>query len=96
MSLPRWKIDDTTRPGRVFCEHTQYPRFIGELLSNDKAPKVGVAMPAPGNRWLCKIRWIEDVEEGVHYEEQDMYDSLEAALKAHHAAKAQAPSTAAG
>jgi hypothetical protein len=32
---PHWKIDDTTQPGRVFCEHRQDPLLIGELISPD-------------------------------------------------------------
>ena len=88
MSSPRWIIDDTSRPGHVLCEHTFDPRFTGELLSNDDAPTVGLAIPAPGNRWVCNIRWLDDDDDAVVYEEQDMYDSLAEALAAHEAAKA--------
>ena len=45
--------------------------------------------------WLAKIRFLDDEESHV-YEEQDMYDSLAAALEAHQAAKVQAPSSAGG
>ncbi len=50
-------------------------------------------MPAPDGRCLYIVRFLGDSHV---WEEQDMYDSLEAALKAHQAAKAQAPSRAAG
>ncbi len=84
---PRWIIDDTSEPGRVFCEHTEDPPFVGELLPDDKAPLIGLAIPAPGGQWVCNIRWLEE-SESYFYEEQDMYDSLEEALAAHEAAKA--------
>jgi hypothetical protein len=96
MSVPRWKIDDTTFPGRILCEHTQYPRLIGELLPYDETPEESDALAAPGERCLGKIRWLEDVEEGIHFEVRDMYDSLAAALEAHQAAKAQTPSRIVG
>ncbi len=94
MTQPRWIIDDTSKPGRIFCEHTQQPRLIGELLPPDRLPNKGIAIPAPGV-WLAKIRFLDDEESHV-YEEQDMYDSLAAALEAHQAAKVQAPSSAGG
>jgi hypothetical protein len=40
------------------------------------------AIAAPG-LWLSKIRWLSNYR---IYEEQDMYDSLEAAFKAHEVA----------
>ncbi|MGA2032150.1 MAG: hypothetical protein ABSG68_07845 [Thermoguttaceae bacterium] len=82
----RWKIDDTTHPGRTLCEHLQKPRLTGELLSPDDMPERGFAIPAPGGLWLLITGWPEGIQ---GYEEQDMYDSLEAALKAHQASHAQ-------
>ncbi len=87
MNRPRWIIDDTSEPGHIFCEHTQDPRLIGELLPLGEAPEDGDFLAAPGSCCLCKIRWLEDVEEGISYEVQDMYNSLESALKAHRVAK---------
>lgn len=55
MSGPRWKIDDTTHPGRVFCQHLHYPRLIGELLPADEAPVNADRLPATRNRWLANI-----------------------------------------
>jgi hypothetical protein len=80
----RWKIDDTTRPGRVFCEHLARPRLTGELLPSDRVPDHSWAIPAPGGLWLANLVWPDGI--GC-YEEQDMYDSLAEALKAHDAAK---------
>ena len=80
----RWKIDDTSKPGRIFCEHTQDPKLLGELVSPDDLPDTGFTLPAPEGNWLLIIRWLGEIHS---YEEQDMYDSLEVALKAHEAAK---------
>jgi hypothetical protein len=88
MNGPRWLIDDTSKPGRTFCEHTQEPLLIGELLTPDQLTGKHFAIAGPGV-WLSKIRWLSDCH---FYEEQDMYDSLAAALEAHEAAKA--PKTA--
>ena len=88
MMIQRWRIDDTSEPGHVFCEHLQSPRLVGELLPRDRTPEDVDALPAPGNRWLAVTHWLEDEEEGIYYEEQDMYDSLADALAAHEAAKA--------
>ena len=89
MSFSRWIIDDTTEPGRIFCEHTAEPRLKGELLPFDLR-REGDALPAPDNRVLANIQWLEDEEDGIYYEAQDMYDSLEVALKDYEAAKAPA------
>jgi len=92
MTDPRWKIDDTTHPGRVFCEHLCYPRLSGELLPAKQVSAKMDRLPAPGNRWLTNLRWLEpDAEQGVVYEDRDMYDSLAAALEAYEAAKGQRP-----
>ncbi len=91
MSGPRWKIDDTTHPGRVFCQHLHYPRLIGELLPADEAPVNADRLPATRNRWLANIQWLENMDDGVCYEARDMYDSLAAALKAHEKARRQPP-----
>jgi hypothetical protein len=82
MKKPRWIIDDTSKPGRIFCEHTEEPRLIGELLTPDQLTGKHWAIAAPG-LWLSKIRWLSNYR---IYEEQDMYDSLEAAFKAHEVA----------
>ena len=87
MNRPRWIIDDTSQPGRIFCEHTQEPRLTGELLSWQDAPEEGTFLPAPQGQWLTNIRWLEDTSEGIVYERMDMYQSLEEALKEHEAAK---------
>ena len=81
---PRWIIDDTSQPGRIFCEHTQKPRLIGELLDGDHVREDDFAMAAPNGLWVAEIRWLGKTSV---YEEQDMYESLDEALKAHHAAK---------
>ena len=88
MSSPRWIIDDTSKPGRIFCEHTERPRLIGELVPEDKPAEDSLAIPAPGRRWLSHIHWREP-SGGTWYEEGYMYDSLEAALKTHAAAKSE-------
>jgi hypothetical protein len=93
MSRPRWIIDDTAKPGTIFCEHTQEPELLGKLLTPDQLPKKGFAMPAPGGRCLYIVRFLGDSHV---WDEQDMYDSLTEALEAHQAAKVQAPSKAVG
>ena len=87
MSRPRWIIDDTSESGRIFCEHTQFPRLVGELLPYDDAPDRGIFFHAPDDRLLCVIRWLEDTKDGVYYEVQDMTKSLIAAIQEHQAAK---------
>ena len=87
MSRPRWIIDETSQPGRIFCEHTQEPRLIGELVSWQNAPAEGTFLPAPKGQWLTVVRWLEDTSLGIVYEHMDMYQSLEAALKDHEAGK---------
>ncbi len=93
MSRPRWIIDDTSKPGCIFCEHTKEPRLIGELLSWEDAPKEGTFLPAPDGQWLTNIRWLENTGDGIVYERMDMYNSLATALEAHQAAKGQKPVT---
>ena len=85
----RWKIDDTSHPGRILCEHLQDPRFLAELVAPDDLPDEGLTLSAPQGKWLLILG---PIGRGV-IEEQDLYDSLEAALKEHAAAKQQ---TAAG
>ncbi len=77
----RWRIDDTSHPGRIFCEHRIEPRLRGELLPAKQAPQEGDALPAPDNRLLCNIEWLDDIQEGIYYEAQDMYDSLTNAIR---------------
>ena len=67
-----------------FCEHTEEPRFIGELVHPDDLSEEGDDLPIPRTGlWLCPIRRLDDHR---IFEEQDMYDSLEVAFKAHEAA----------
>ena len=88
MSRPRWIIDDTSQPGRIFCEHTQEPRLRGELLPYDDAPEIGFFFHAPDDRLLCNVQWLDDdIEDGIVFETLDMTNSLAAALKQHEAAK---------
>ena len=63
-----WKIDDTSEPGRIFCERREPPRLRGELLPADKAPPQGDSMPAPGNRVLANIEWLDDPEDAIDYD----------------------------
>jgi hypothetical protein len=86
----RWSIDDTSHPGRIFCEHLQAPRFRAELVAPDDLPDEGYTLAAPNGNWLVVQRFAHD---GV-IEEQDLYDSLEAALKDHEAAKRREPAAA--
>jgi hypothetical protein len=76
------RIDNDSQPGRIFCEHLQAPRFRAELLGPDDLPNQGLTLPAPQGNWLLILGQIGD---GV-IEEQDLYLSLEAALKEHQAA----------
>ena len=79
----RWKIDDTTHPGRIFCEHLQDPRFRAELLAPADLPDEGLTLSAPEGNWLLVLGPIGP---GV-IEEQDLHDSLAVALQEHAAAK---------
>jgi hypothetical protein len=64
--------------------------LIGELVSPEDLPDTGFTLPAPGGLWLLIIQWLGEIHA---CEEQDMYDSLEAALKQHEAAKARPAAT---
>jgi hypothetical protein len=86
---PAWKIDDTSQPGRIFCEHLEYPRLIGELLPFEETPDEGDVFNAPGHQCLCRIRWLEGAS--VVVTPWELYDSLAAALESHQAAKDQKP-----
>ena len=87
MSLSRWKIDDTSQPGRIFCEHTQEPRLLGEVVSYDDAPERGTFFHVPHDRLFYVIKWLDDdADEGIVFETLDMTNSLIAALKEHEAA----------
>lgn len=79
MDFPRWLIDDTAAPGRVFCIHTQYPQLIGELLPDDDVPNDGDTLDAGDGNTLCKIEWLDE----VIFEANDMCRSLQEALDAH-------------
>lgn len=83
--LPRWIIDDTTRPGHILCTHNQEPRFTGELLAHDDVPEDSEVVPASDDSWIVIEHWLDGGPS--FYEEQDMCDSLDAALKQHEAAK---------
>ncbi len=90
MSSPRWIIDEKTQLGRVFCEDSQAPRLVGELLAYDDAPERGFFFHAPDNRLLCNVQWLDDdIEDGIVFETLDMTNSLRAALEEHAAAKGE-------
>jgi hypothetical protein len=63
-----WRIDDTSEPGHIFCERTAEPRLRGELMPAEKAPPQGDSMPAPDNRVLANIQWLDDPEDSIDYD----------------------------
>ena len=90
MKIGDWTIDDKSQPGRIFMRHAGRPPMTGEVLPEDQVPAKAGQFDL-GNGLTLKI--IELNSDGW-YCIDNVFNGIEAALKAYQAAGGKLPTPA--